>query len=276
MKIHVRKFFGTEIDSLQRIFGRKDKTFAGEFHSLSNILSSIGSPKNFNFVDIGAGDGFNMSVAFPLMKYFDANGLLIEPDEYQLNKAKKLYKNRSGFGFSSEFLTPNNAIETLGHAGFPNPLYIKVDIDSFDLDVIRSLLAHKIRPKIFSIEVNELMPPPVRFEVRYTEGISDIKHPLVGCSLQSAYDLAKSHGYFLHSLAFNNAFFVSDEYLALAFSVSEKSPEDAFEEGFLSREWQKLFPGDIKFRDWFMISPRDLVQIIRELPEFDKRCMEAS
>jgi len=274
IKSKARDLVGDQIDSLQRALGRKDKTYAGEFQALSNILNSLGSPKNFSFIDVGAGDGFNMSIAFPLFKYFGAHGLLLEPNQSQLNKAASLYEKKAGFSFSSEFLTPKNSRNILESAGFLNPLYIKVDIDSFDLDVIRSILAHSIRPKIYSVEINELFPPPVMFEVRYREDVPEFRSPLRGCSLQSAYELAGEYGYFLHSLAFNNAFFVSKEYLETHFKNSQLDPTTAYLEGFLRQGWHTLFPWDIEFTNWIESSSDDLNKIIRGLPEFNESYME--
>lgn len=92
LKNFFRQISPNAIDYLQRLLGKRDKTYAGEFSQLKEILIQLGSPKEFKFVDIGAGDGFNMSVAWPLSRQFNATGLLIEPNQFQLNKARNLYE----------------------------------------------------------------------------------------------------------------------------------------------------------------------------------------
>ena len=270
LKNFFRQISPNAIDYLQRLLGKRDKTYAGEFSQLKEILIQLGSPKEFKFVDIGAGDGFNMSVAWPLSRQFNATGLLIEPNQFQLNKARNLYKKRQTFSYSSDFLTPVNVFQVISDFGFTDAFYVKIDIDSYDLAIMRSLVLGGIKPKILSIEINELFPPPIRFEMKYIKNQPMSTAPLFGCSLQSVYEFASRNGYFLHSLAFNNAFFVLEDCLDSHTDFRPLSPNEAYEEGFLNREWRDLFPWDVKFEDWLTKSPLELLQVLRGSPDFDE------
>lgn len=269
LKNLIRGISPNAVDQMQRVLGKKDKTYAGEFQALRSILDLFGNPKEFGFVDIGAGDGFNMSIAWPLAKQFHAYGLLVEPNVSQLNKARLLYQKNRNFEFSTEIITPTNVHDTILKHGFGNSLYMKIDIDSYDLEIFRAAVSQGFQPRIISIEINELFPPPVRYEMRYSDELVPIEAPFYGCSLQSAFDFATSNGYLLHTLAFNNAFFVLEDSLERHQVFRPLSPKDAYCEGFLNRRWSKLFPWDVEYEEWLSKSPKELVQIVRSHPNFN-------
>ena len=269
LKNLIRGITPNAVDQVQRVLGLNDKTYAGEFQALRSILDLLGNPKEFRFVDIGAGDGFNMSIAWPLAKQFYAYGLLVEPNVSQLNKARLLYKKNPKFEFSTEIMTPANVHDTILKHGFGNSLYMKIDIDSYDLEIFRAAVSQGFQPRIISIEINELFPPPVRFEMRYSDELVPIEAPFYGCSLQSAFDFATSSGYLLHTLAFNNAFFVLEDSLKRHQVFKPLSPKDAYGEGFLNRSWPKLFPWDVEYEEWLSKPPKELVRIVRSHPNFN-------
>lgn len=271
-KSRIRTFAPTAIDRLQIALGKQDKTYGGEFSALSQILDSLKISEVIEFVDIGAGDGFNMSIAFPLSKSFVTRGLLIEPNVKQLEFARRIYKNKD-FSFCSEFLDPVNISDILKKFGFLNPTYIKIDIDSFDLDLLRGILHSHILPKIFSIEINELFPPPFKFEVKYTGEIVPCTSPLFGCSLQSVLDLATEMNYSLVSLAFNNAFFVYNDSMRGDLKSYNSNPRLLYESGFLNRNWRELFPWNIKYEHWLQASATQLDRLVKKHEGYDEARM---
>jgi len=272
LKSKIRTFAPTVIDRLQIALGRHDKTYGGEFSALAQILDSLKISEVIEFVDIGAGDGFNMSIAFPLSKSFATRGLLIEPNVKQLEFARRIYKNYD-FSFCSEFLDPVNISDILKKFGFLNPTYIKIDIDSFDLDLLRGILHSHILPKIFSIEINELFPPPFKFEVKYKGEIVPCTSPLFGCSLQSVVDLATEMNYSLVSLAFNNAFFVYNDSMRGDLKSYNSKSRLLYEIGFLNRNWRELFPWDIKYEHWLKASATQLDRLVKKHEGFDEARM---
>ena len=272
IKSRIRTVAPTVIDRLQIALGKQDKTYGGEFSALSEVLHSLDITEAIDFVDIGAGDGFNMSIAFPMSKSFATRGLLIEPNVKQLEFARKIYKDKD-FSFCSEFLNPDNVSDVLKSFGFFKPTYIKIEIDSFDLDLLRGILLNKILPKVFSIEINELFPPPFRFEVKYTGEIVPCTSPLFGCSLQSAVDLATEMNYSLVSLAFNNAFFVYNDLMRGNLKSYNLNSQLLYESGFLNRNWKQLFPWDIKYEHWLQASTTQLKSLVKKHLEFDETRM---
>lgn len=272
IKSNIRNFAPELIDKIQIVIGKTDKTYGGEFATLSQILDKLDISTFLEFVDIGAGDGYNMSVAFPISKKFACRGLLIEPNLKQLERARRLFRDED-FQFNSEYTTPDNIPTILTEAGFSKPTYIKIDIDSFDLDLLRGILLNNVRPKVFSIEINELFPPPCKFEVKYTGYQVQFSQPLYGCSLQSVTDFANEMDYSLISLAFNNAFYVDNSLKPIGFPDKNVDIKEIYNSGFLNRNWQTLYPWDVKFEDWLYASTSELYKIIENHNSFDRSSM---
>lgn len=272
IKSTIRNIAPELIDKIQIVMGKTDKTYGGEFDTLSQILDKLDIEAFLEFVDIGAGDGYNMSVIYPLSKKFACRGLLIEPNLKHLDRARWLFRNEN-FQFNSEYTTPYNISKIIAEAGLSKPTYIKIDIDSFDLDLLRGILLNNIRPKVFSIEINELFPPPCKFELKYTGNQTQFSQPLYGCSLQSVSDFANEMNYSLVSLAFNNAFYIDNSLKSIVLSDYNVEIKEIYDSGFLNRDWQKIFPWDVKFEDWFYASPSELYEIIENHKNFDKSSM---
>ena len=270
IKVKVRSLFPDLVDTVQRKLGRKDKSYAGEFGVLREILNSLSIDGPVRFVDIGAGDGYNMSIAYPLSNFFSGEGLLIESNGVLLEKAKSLYKTNKGFCYHNELVSPFNISEIIRNYGFQNSLYIKIDIDSFDLDLLRAILESGIKPRILSVEINELFPPPVIFESRYNPN-AYYTSPFYGCSLQALVNVTAKHKYKLVELAFNNAFLVLHEDFDTHYPFLDQSPIDIFRNGFLQSNWREHFPWHKKHD--FGMPADELVRELRSEKNFSSKFM---
>ena len=78
-KSRIRTFAPTVIDRLQIALGKQDKTYGGEFSALSQILDSLKISEVIEFVDIGAGDGFNMTLHFLCPSLSSHEGFSLNP-----------------------------------------------------------------------------------------------------------------------------------------------------------------------------------------------------
>lgn len=69
--------------------------------------------------------------------------------------------------------------------------YLKIDIDSYDCDVLAAILSAGYRPKVIQMETGT-MPPPIRFAAHYHE-VYARPHAQIyqafGCSLSYVDDL---------------------------------------------------------------------------------------
>lgn len=272
VKAFLRRHFARIIDYLQIFFGKADKTYAGEFETLQRVLEQINLKKHIKFVDIGAGDGYNMSIAWPLSKSYNARGLLIDANVHDISFAKSLYR-RKNFGFYEGLITPQNVVEVIRAHDFEDLNYLKIDIDSFDLEILRSILKDGLLPAVFSIEINEIVPPPVVLECRFSE-VHSYKTPFFGCSLQAAINLALEFDYYCHSLAFNNAFFVKNEIMRTLQSHVFLTADEIYLQGYKSKNWKMLFPWNRNYEDWIESEPDTLIDLMKSHKDFDATRMD--
>ncbi|PKL75118.1 MAG: hypothetical protein CVV27_17060, partial [Candidatus Melainabacteria bacterium HGW-Melainabacteria-1] len=117
-------------------------------------------------------------------------------------------------------------------AGIPRQFgFLSLDIDSFDFDILATLLCN-YRPALICAEINEKIPPPLRFRVQYDPDFIYSGDHFYGMSLASLYDLSQHHDYQLLELCFNNAILIAAEQRPSDWPP--KSPDAAYAEGFLN------------------------------------------
>merc|ERR1719352_1295927 len=97
------------------------------------------------------------------------------------------------------FLTPLDVVPRLVSFGVPRGFdALKVDIDSFDADLLAIVLA-AFKPKLVMVEINPDWPPPVRWHVTYDPafpfGGPTAAAGFYGASADAMYAIASSHGY---------------------------------------------------------------------------------
>jgi hypothetical protein len=114
--------------------------------------------------------------------------------------------------------------------------------------VLRSLLVGGFNPKIISMEINEIFPPNIEFEVRYSAEHSWQDDHFFGCSVALADKTLRSLGYSLVEIEYNNAFFVSNS-VADKFDL-RRNIFELYDKGYRNKpDRKKLFSGnsDVEF-----------------------------
>lgn len=100
----------------------------------------------------------------------------------------------------SQLVTPDNIIQLLQSVGAPNDFYLSLDIDGYDFFVLQKILT-VYQPQLIISEINEKIPPPIKFTVNYNPSYWwDTSH-FYGYSLSM---LENIKGYKVESLDFNN------------------------------------------------------------------------
>lgn len=167
---------------------------------LKNILDALPKRENKKYViDIGASTGGGPAFEFLINEEFA--GLAIE---YKEESAKKLdetiKKTNKNIKVICDKVTPINICEIFEKNGVPeSPDLLKIDIDGYDLSVIREILK-KYNPKIIIAEINEKIPPPIYFEVKYSDSYEwDYSH-CFGFSLQAGKETIEPFGYTVASI----------------------------------------------------------------------------
>lgn len=145
-------------------------------------------------------------------------------------------------------LTTNNVIQYIGMAGgvhheMLNCDLLKIDIDSNDGEILRTILESGYRPKIIDIEINPEFPPPIKFSITNSiNGLQD--HGLYGCSCAYVDELATAHGYGFFQLSFGEISCVQDMVLIRLDVMDEME----LRRKYIEVEYAKLLP----------VSPRHL------------------
>lgn len=211
-------------------------------------------------VDIGASDGKRGSNT--LFFFRDGwNGLGIESDSRKVCKLAKTYKHLPGVSACRFRVTPFNVVPLLEAYGVEYRFGIlSLDIDGYDYWILDSILAN-FRPTLIVTEINETIPPPIRFRVNYSPELRARGH-FFGYSIQSLEDLCKKYVYALVELEYNNAFIVPNEMA----KGSALTAEVAYQRGYLNRSDRKAkFSSNEDVEVLHSLSPDDSVKFINQL-----------
>lgn len=212
---------------------------------LDKLLKNNNSDNNF-IIDIGA--SYNSF----FIKY-NYNGVLFDKDGEKLKKLSKtnLYKK------ITKKITPDNVISELRKHNTPtNFLVLNLDIDSYDLFVLINILKY-YSPEIIISEINEKIPPSIKFSVNYHKGWSWKGDHFFGYSISCLEPVLKHFGYRIHKLIYNNVILVKND--------SKINIEGSYKDGYLmAKSREELFNHNADVEYWQGLNPKKLKKEIRE------------
>lgn len=232
-----------------------------EYFELKNYLDEVPNEKKF-YVDIGCGNGVNGSCTLRLAKDDGWKGLAI--DRGSPIYISYIYRNLKNITISQNTVTPNN-VENIfkSYSLDSNFGFLNLDIDSYDYEVMKAILSSGYRPLIISAEINEVIPPPIEFYVRYDKVNNSelmVDH-FFGCSLTAINKLLNSHNYNLIRVYRNNAFFVLRTFL----KIEKKDELEAYVEGYFNLENRDdIFPYNIALNHIFKKSSDDKLNFFKK------------
>jgi hypothetical protein len=184
-------------------------------------------------VDIGAGDGVRWSNTYALFLN-GWKGLGIEFDSRKFVKLARAYKYFPEVYACRNRAAPHNIVSLLQSYEMPADLAVlSLDIDGNDYWVLRAILS-QFRPQLIVTEINEKIPPPIRFVVKYDPNFQ-LRHHFFGYSMAVLSDLCDEFDYVILRLEYNNAFLAPKE-LAADRAVEAHS---AYAMGYLGRPDRK-------------------------------------
>ncbi len=239
--------------------------------SFERLLDEFVAPANLDktVINIGANDGKRHDPSYSLLASRQYGGLMFEGDA---NFRKRLVRNMRAVNGSGRvriswgFASPANiaaqiraGMAEIGAAGGDQALQpdaFKIDIDSFDLPITRSMLAAGIRPKVIVVEINPDIPPPMQWTVEYDERFmfdfdGTAMRGFYGASLDAWHALMQRNDYGLAACelgtaasktAEHNAWFVRGDLMrAAGVEVADwRSMNNAYWRQIFS--WQRHFP----------------------------------
>lgn len=176
---------------------------------LQYLVESLPDPSKY-IIDIGASSGVPTDPIYQFITNKNYTGLCIEGNSKHIDS---LTNNISPtFDIYNGYVTPDNIIQIFSDYNVPISIdLLKIDIDGYDLEVIKKILT-VYRPKIIIAEINEKIPPPILFEVKYKENYEwDYSH-CFGFSLESGFTVMNANNYNILALyEMNNILCIDSE-----------------------------------------------------------------
>jgi hypothetical protein len=239
---------------------RKSNGFSEDEAVIHRVLKNIEPTFNSFFVDLAAQDGVAGSQTLALLKS-GWEGLCIEGDGRDFATMALAYQDVAHVKLFRGWITPANATDVLRAAGCPTHFgFLSLDIDGYDHFILEAIL-DKYTPTVMCIEINEVIPPPIRFAVRYSESFKWGGDHFQGQSLMACYDLVKRFGYHIEELHYNNLILVHSSHA----SNTLIDPEQAYASGYRDKkDRMQKFPQNLDFEAVLLMGPDQARKFIEE------------
>jgi hypothetical protein len=228
---------------------------------IAELFSAGRLPLRHEFcVDIGASDGLTMSNTHFLFSG-GWKGLAVEYDPGRFAKLAHVYHRTPGVSLARARITPDNVVPLLAAYEAPRDLdFLSLDIDGYDHFVLDRILS-AYRPTLICAEINEKIPPPVKFTVKYHPDYVWGENHFYGQSLSKLHEQCERHNYAIVRLEYCNAFLVPKEINP----PEALSPERAYREGYLDRrERLARFPWNADMDHLHAMSPEQVVAAVEK------------
>ncbi len=235
----------------------RDYSSLGEQAVIQDYLKRLPGESRF-FVDIGASWGLELSNTVSLAQQGWA-GLAAE---YDPDKFARLARNWKDFDVALHRgrVTPDTVVAVLEAAEAPKEFgFLSLDIDSYDAFVLTRLL-QEFRPRLICAEVNETIPPPVKFSVCFSDAPLWQGGNFMGASVSYMAEVAHQAGYVLLRQHYNNAFFAPQEC-----GLPGVSPELAYTAGYRDQpDRDAKFPYNAWMSELWGMEPAALLASVQE------------
>jgi hypothetical protein len=180
-------------------------------------------PTHF-FVDIGASDCPGESQTEILLEH-GWSGVMFECDPVKFKGLSARMAGKSVQVFQDK-VTVDNILQYLKTANVPTDFYLSIDIDGYDYFVLREILK-EYKPQLIVSEINEKIPPPIKFTVMYDPTYWWRGWHHFGYSLSMLEDLLPEFGYKIMELDYNNVILVP--------GTQTESLKDVYWNGYLGK-----------------------------------------
>jgi hypothetical protein len=209
-------------------------------------------------VDIAASDGITMSNTYSLYRN-GWHGLAVEFDAQNFASLSNRYIDFQNVNLAKCMVTPVNVVSLLEANTAPVDFdFLNLDIDGYDYFVLEKILQF-YRPKLICVEINEKIPPPIKFTVKWDKNYVWATDHFYGQSISQLNILTNQHKYSLVELHYNNAFLIPTEISP----VSSLTPEEAYKVGYLEKNDRKFkFPWNSNMEDLLQMEPQKALDFI--------------
>ena len=233
---------------------------ANEQHILARYIDEL-LPKNQprTVVDIGAGNGVRWSNSYALL-LAGWKALGIEADSHKYALLSRAYRRFPAAQAAHTRVDPDNIGSLFGDFKIEKNFGVLcLDIDGNDYWVLDAILSN-FRPGLVVTEINENIPPPLRFVVKFDPNFQ-LRYHFYGYSIAALEDLCEKHDYGVLRLEYNNAFLAPREIGAGRF----QDAETAYREGYLERQDRKeRFASNLDMEILNSLTPEEGIRFLHE------------
>lgn len=225
---------------------------------LQQVFADLGLEQGY-VVDIGAHNGRDRSNSYPL--FFQGwRGLAVECDPFEFARLAQAYQVFPQVSIVRRKVTPDNLLPLFRAYEVPHQFdFLSLDIDSYDFHILARLLT-EYRPSFISCEINEVLPPPLRFSIKPT-ACSDLSQRFYGQSLTLLDDLARKYDYAIIHMHYMDAFLIDRHYI----SGEPPSLTELFRTGLLEQPvpaYYQSYPFDVKAL--WQASPAEALEMVQQ------------
>lgn len=233
---------------------------ANEQQILRSYLDKI-FPEDYprTVVDIGAGNGVRWSNSYALvLENWKALGIEADASKHAL--LARVYRRFPKAVACHALASPENINNLIADFGIEKEFgVLSLDIDGNDFWVLEAILS-RFRPGLVVTEINENIPPPLRFAVKYNPGFQ-LRHHFFGHSISAVEDLCHRHGYGILELEYNNAFLAPKELGSQYF----REAQTAYRDGYLNRPDRRIrFASNLDMEELHSLQPDAAMKFVRE------------
>ncbi|HKP47843.1 MAG TPA: class I SAM-dependent methyltransferase [Pyrinomonadaceae bacterium] len=215
-------------------------------------------------VDIGAGNGVRWSNSYALvLEGWKALGIEADPGKYEL--LSHVYEAFPNARACRRRVQPQHINELLAAFGIERDFSVLcLDVDGNDYWILNAILS-QYRPRLIVTEINEKIPPPIRFVVKYDENFR-LRHHFYGYSISALEDLCRRHSYGILRLEYNNAFIAP-----LELGGEFINAESAYDNGYRNRtDRRKRFALNFDVDAVLSMPPERAIEFMRQFYKKDE------
>jgi hypothetical protein len=223
------------------------------------------SAANKYCVDIAAQDGVMGSQTLRLFQE-GWSGLAVEFDGRMFAALSQMYRGFEHVSLVRTKVVPRNVVSILEAALCPRDFgFLSLDIDSYDYYLLDQILG-AFRPRLICVEINETVPPPLKFTVTFSEDHQWGGDHFQGQSICKCHELSVKYEYEIVELHYNNLFLVPAELNVWG----ALTPGAAYDAGYrLKPDRQQKFPWNADMEDVLDMPPAEaIVCLQRKFAEY--------
>lgn len=153
-------------------------------------------------------------------------------------------------------VTPENILQLLESTNCVEGFYLTIDIDGYDYFVLEQILS-KYRPKLIVSEINEKIPPEIKFSVLYNENYQWDSSHFYGYSLSMLENLLVKHNYKILDLDYNNVVLIQGK--------QTENLIEVYNRGYLYKDDRhRLFPWNNNFESIYKLNKQEQINFINK------------